>query len=451
MSVLIGLILTVGLLLAAVLNNIYIGFPLALGYVYFFLLYLAKGRTVKQLCAMSSAGAKKAFIVIPILLLIGCVVSSWMAAGTVGALVYYSLSLISPPLFIFFAFLLSSLISMLLGTALGTAGTIGVILMVLARGGGVDPYVTAGAIISGIYVGDRCSPMSSAIYLLSSVTGTDNYANIKILMKTTLPPFLLTAALYLAVSFTNPLLAGGMDIKEAIWDNFTLGFAAIIPALVMILLACFKINVRISMLVSAVGAVLLAILVQGVNAAEMLLTLWRGFHLPADNPLAAIIRGGGMWNMVKTGFILLAACALTSMLEGAGAMSGLQRLLLKPANRFRLYLKTMLISLLGICCGCNQSIAIVLAGDLLKQPYELAGLDKYELARDISYTAIPLASVIPWSVAAMVPMTTLGIAQPWHLPYLFYPLMVPLYYAALYAYRQWREMKTTKIPGGQLH
>ena len=179
MAGIIGLALTICALIVAVLNNIYIGWPLLLGYVCFAGISRNKGCTWAQVFSASKMGAKKALLIAPILLLIGCVVAGWMAAGTVGALVYYSLSLIQPQLFIFITFILCSLISMLLGTAFGTVGTIGVILMVLARSGGVDPYVAGGAIISGIFVGDRCSPMSSIMYLLSSVTETDVYANIK--------------------------------------------------------------------------------------------------------------------------------------------------------------------------------------------------------------------------------------------------------------------------------
>ncbi|MCL2496861.1 MAG: Na+/H+ antiporter NhaC family protein, partial [Clostridiales bacterium] len=264
MAGLIGLALTIGFLVAAVLNNIYIGFPLLLGYAYFTAFSLIKGRSIAQIYAVSKEGAKKAFIIIPVLLLIGCVVASWMASGTVGALVYYSLSLISPYLFILFAFLLPSLISMLLGTSFGTVGTIGVILMVLARGGGVDPYITAGAIISGSFVGDRCSPMASLMYLLSSVTETDVQANIKMLVKTTLLPFALAAALFLLVSLSHPLLAGQSTLRQDISDNFRIGFLSFLPAIIIITLAALKLNVKISLLASAVCAALLAVYTQGI-------------------------------------------------------------------------------------------------------------------------------------------------------------------------------------------
>jgi len=433
MAGLIGIVLTIGSLILAVLKNIYIGFPLLLGYAYFTALNLIRGRSFAQIYDMSKEGAKKAFIVIPIILLIGCVVATWMAAGTVGALVYYSSSLISPFLFIFFAFILPSLISTLLGTSFGTVGTIGVILMVLARGGGVDPYITAGAIISGSFVGDRCSPMASLLYFLSSVTETDVYTNMKMLMKTTLLPYALSAVLFLIVSLNHPLLVGQSSLRQDIYDNFNIGFLAFVPAIIIIVLAACKTNVKISLLASAVCAALLAVFIQGMDAAELASTLLWGFHPGQENALAGIIQGGGMWGMVKTGIIMLVACSLAGVLEGAGMLDRLQKLLLQPCGRFVLYIKTMLIAMLGLVCGCTQVISVVITWRLMKRPYELCGLDKSELARDISFTSLPLAAAIPWNLAAMVPLATLGIKNARHTPYLFFPFLLSLCYGILYA------------------
>lgn len=436
MPTLFGLLLTIGLLLFSVMKGIYIGWSLAVGYIYFVILYLRRGLNAAQILAMTKTGARRAFIVIPILLLIGCVVASWLAAGTVGAFVYYSLSLISPPLFIFFAFVVCSLVSMLLGTSFGTCGTIGVILMVLARGGGVNPYIVAGAIISGIYVGDRCSPMASALYLLSAVTETDNYRNIAMSVKTTVPPYLLSAGLYLLVSIKNPLIAGNTSLQQELLRTFDLGWPAFLPALLIVVLSCLKTGPKIAMLVSAACAIAVAILVQGQELTQMAVSLLWGYQLGSDHALAQVMRGGGMWGMARTGFILLTACSLTGVLEGAGALDGLEKLLLRPCGRLRLYFRTMAVSLLGICCGCSQSIAMVVAGQLMRRPYEQAGLDNYVLARDISFTAIPLAAAVPWCVAASVPMATLGIELPLHLPYLFFPFMVPICYGLIYAWQE---------------
>ena len=433
MAVLSGLILTIALLMAAVLNNIYIGLPLLIGYLYFACLCLKRGHTIAQIAAMSWDGAKKAFIVIPILLLLGCLTAMWMAAGTVASFVYYGLSFISPHLFILIAFLATSAISLLLGSALGTVGTIGVILMVMAKGGQVNPYLIGGAIISAAYVGDRCSPVSSALHLLSAVTKTDSYRNLRMVLETSVGPFLLTALLYVPLSLLNPLATAEISLRQDMAQYFHISPITFLPALIIIALCCFKVNVKLAMLLSALCACFIAFFVQGVSLTAMFYSLLWGFEPGPHSSLVGVIHGGGLWVMLKTSFILLVACTISGILLGMGAMQRLHKLLAKPCGRFKLYLKTTAVGLLGICCGCNQSIAIVICGQVLWKPYELNGLSRYDLARDISFTILPLAAAIPWCVASMVPTATLGLPLAHHLIWLFYPIILPLWHGAYYA------------------
>ena len=441
MAVLCGLALTIALLIAAVLNNIYLGFPLLGSYLYFAALASKRGHDCAHIAAMSWEGAKKAFIVIPILLALGCLTAMWMAGGTVAAFVYYGLSLISPPLFLFIAFLATSALSLLLGSSLGAVGAIGVLLMAIARGGNVNPYMAAGVIISAAYVGDRCSPMASALHLLSAVTETDIYRNIKMALSTTVGPFLLTALLYLPLSLLNPLTAGETALRQDIAAYFNIGFLPVAPALIIVILCCFKANVKVSMLISACGAGLIAFFAQGVSLSAIFSALLWGFEPEAGSSLAGIIHGGGLWSMLKPSLILLIACALSGILLGADALSGLERLLLKPCGRFKLYLKTLAVGLLGICCGCNQSLAIVICAQVLEKPYKQNGFDRYDLARDISLTILPLSAAVPWCIASMVPTATLNMPLAQHLPYLFYPILLPLWYGFVEARNERKEAR----------
>jgi NhaC family Na+:H+ antiporter len=382
---------------------------------------------------MSRDGVKKAFIVIPILLALGCLTAMWMASGTVAAFVYYGLSFISPPLFLLIAFLASSAVSVLLGSSLGSVGTVGVILMALARGGNVDPYLTAGVIISAAYVGDRCSPIASALFLLSAVTETDAYRNIRMALITTVGPFLLTALLYLPLSLLNPLVAGETALRQEIAQYFHIGLLPLAPAIIIVVLCCVKADVTLSMLISALSAGLIAFFAQGLSLPSLLSALFTGFEPMPGSSLAAIIHGGGLVDMLKASFILLSACALSGILLGLDAMRGLDKLLAKPCGRLTLYLKTLAVSMLGICCGCTQSIAIVISGQVMLKPYELNGLNRDDLARDISFTALPLAAAVPWCVASMVPTAALGVPPARHLIWLFYPVILPLWYGVIYA------------------
>ena len=139
----------------------YIICALAVGYFMFLLIGMRLGHSAGAVVRMSLDGVKTAWTLMIILLLIGVLTGTWRGAGSIVTIVYYGIQLIRPKLFLIVAYLVTCLLSYALGTSFGVAGTAGVIFMTLARGGGVDPVLTAGALLSGIYFGDRTSPASS--------------------------------------------------------------------------------------------------------------------------------------------------------------------------------------------------------------------------------------------------------------------------------------------------
>ncbi|MBP2666886.1 MAG: Na+/H+ antiporter NhaC-like protein, partial [Firmicutes bacterium] len=162
------------------------------------------------------AGSKQSLVVIRIFVLIGAITAVWRACGTIPFIVYHGIGLMNAQYFILSAFLLSAMVSFLLGTSFGTVGTMGVVLMVLAKSGNVDVDVTAGAIIAGAYFGDRCSPMSSSATLVAALTGTQLYLNLGNMLKTSVLPFLLSCFGYVFLSLNNPLIVGNNPIVSAI-------------------------------------------------------------------------------------------------------------------------------------------------------------------------------------------------------------------------------------------
>ena len=143
------------------------------GLVLFWLLGLKQGFHNRELWEMAWAKCKKSLIVVTIIALIGVITGLWRASGTIAYCVVKGVELVTPNLFLTVSFLLCAALSYVLGTSYGVSSTMGVILMALARSGGVDPTVTAGVILSGVYFGDRCSPASSAASLVAAVTDTD--------------------------------------------------------------------------------------------------------------------------------------------------------------------------------------------------------------------------------------------------------------------------------------
>ncbi|MCR4818211.1 MAG: sodium:proton antiporter, partial [Fretibacterium sp.] len=224
------------------------------GFLAFLCAGLRRGFPLGSLLRMSAAGARNSLIVVRVMLVIGVLTGLWRSAGTFAFLTAWGLRLIAPNFFVLAAFLLSSVLSYAIGTSFGTAGTLGVTLMALAHGGGVDEIVTAGAVLSGIYFGDRCSPASSCAHLVAALTETDLYSNIRLMMRTALLPFLLSLGVYLFLSLENPMHRVDSAVLAAMETEFNLSLWAGLPALIMLLLPLMGVNVFTAFLASILCA-----------------------------------------------------------------------------------------------------------------------------------------------------------------------------------------------------
>lgn len=224
MNIILGFIICFILLVFSTFKGIFVGYALGISLLIFMGLSYMGGFSVKQVLNMAYKGGKKSFAVIQIFILIGAITSIWMASGTVPFIVYYGLKFLSPKSFILSAFLVCTLVSFLMGTSLGTVGTVGITLMVMARSGGANISLTAGAILSGAFFGDRCSPMSSSANLVANLTETELSNNIKNMVKTSIIPFTFSVIIYLLFSYMYPLREINSGVSSEILKNYNISF-----------------------------------------------------------------------------------------------------------------------------------------------------------------------------------------------------------------------------------
>ena len=188
----------VGALAICVASGASVLYALAAGYLIFCAYGLKKGHSARSLLSMSLAGIRTVKNILMIFGLIGLITALWRGAGTIPVIVCYSARLVYPPAFLVIAFLLYCMVSILTGTSFGTAATMGVVTMAMAKALNIGSFWVGGAILSGVYFGDRCSPVSSSANLICELTGTDIFRNIREMVKTSVIPFLITCAIYYA-------------------------------------------------------------------------------------------------------------------------------------------------------------------------------------------------------------------------------------------------------------
>ena len=426
MGLLIAFIIFILCMIGALILDVSLILPLLVGLLLFTVLGLKRGYPLRQLAVWSWGSIKDSLVVIEVMAIIGFITAAWRVSGTITVFVYYGMMVIVPPLFLLITYLLSALLSYAIGTSFGVAGTLGVIFMALARSGGVDPVLTAGVLLSGIYFGDRGSPVSSSANMVAGVTKTEILGNVRLMMKTGLLPLLITIGIYTILSVTHPISHVDPQIIAAFQREFSLSVWAFVPAVLMLALPLMKIGIFISIGSSIISAVLVACLVQGVPLWEVVQICFMVYH-SSGTGLGAILDGGGLISMMEVVGILIISCAYSGIFSGTDMLKDVQDLLIRGCRRLGRYPVTLIVGLLASVVFCNQTIATLMCNDLMTKPYLETGGLRQELAMDMENTLIVMVGLIPWCIACSVPLTFFGVGIG-AIPWACYLYLVPLCY-----------------------
>lgn len=412
-------------LLFSIYNGASILYSLLLGLICFTWISLRRGYRLKDLLEMMLKGGTKSLIVIKIFVLIGIITAVWRACGTISFIVYYGMAFMSAQYFILSAFVLCCLVSFLLGTSFGTVGTIGVVLIVLAKSGNVDINTAAGAIIAGAYFGDRCSPMSSSANLVAALTNTKLYTNIENMMKTSVLPFGLSIVGYLYLSHQNPLAFYDNQIGTEILNSFDISLVVLFPAVIILLLAAFRVDVKLSMTVSIVSGIVIGLFVQNISPIQMLEYIFIGYSMDKSGFFAEIIQGGGLYSMLKVSLIVLISSTYSGIFEGTGLLREIEHFFEKLSKKIKVYPTLILSSIATAAFSCNQTLAVMLTHQFQHKIYAKKRLSNSQLAVDMENTVILISALIPWNIAGAVPAAALS-ADAGFIPYAFYLFLVPI-------------------------
>lgn len=427
MDIAIALTVAFAGLLLAVSRGIFILWPLLATLGLLAWVYWQRGIPMTQLAHSMGLGIRQSAGVLTILLLIGAVVASWLVAGTVPALVYYGLQAIHPQWFLLWAFGLTGLTSTLLGTSFGSAGTVGLALMIMARGADFPEAWAAGAVIAGAYVGDRCSPMSSSAHLVAAVTQTSLHRNLRLMLMTSGMPLILTSIIYGMVSLRYPLTVADNSLMANIPATFSVHPITLLPAVLLIVLTLLRRPVRLTLWLSLGVAIALALTLQSQSLQTVIETLLWGFRLPADTELGRILQGGGLWSMGRVCGVVLVSTALAGLLAAMGTFDRIgQGLARWPGMRGR-FGGTLVASLLTSAFGCTQTIAILLTQQIVQPHYVATRAEAEQLAVDLENSAVVIAPLVPWNIAGLVPATVL-LTDARFIPCAVYLYVLPLWH-----------------------
>ena len=407
-------------LIFCLLLNFSVVCALIVGYIIFIIYGLIKGHDIKVLIKKSFEGVLTVKNILLVFILIGMITALWRASGTIAFIVYMGSKLISPSIVILLTFLLCSILSLLIGTSLGTAATMGVISVSIGKAMGINPYYLGGAVLSGIYFGDRCSPMSTSALLITELTKTNLYTNIKLMLKTSIIPFIATCLFYLFLGLKSSTSPVSIDATNIFKENYNLNIVVIVPAILIIILSLFKVNVKKTMLLSIFISFIIAMFFQKESVTSLINYCVYGFH-HSNEKLNSMMKGGGILSMLNVGLIVAISSSYSGIFKETKMLVLMKKYLKEFSEKTSNYFVIFLSSIISGAIACNQSLGIILTYELCE---ELE--DKQNMAIILENTIVLLAGLIPWNIAMAVPLKTVDIGLMSGL-FAFYLYFLPLW------------------------
>ncbi len=417
------ILFTIAMLVFSVSNDIFLGYGLTISLLLFSFVGLKRNKSIKDLCSLYIAESKRSLPIIYILLLISILISTWLSCGTIPAIVYYSLKYINPNLFILFCFIITSITSFLIGTSFGTVSAIGIPLIIIAQSSNLNLNLVGGAIISGAYFGDRCSPLSSSLLLLCNLTNVELFSYVKKVFIYGIIPTIICIIFYFYFSLKNPLISVDNSLTNDLFKYFNINLLLLTPALIVILLSLKKVPITKSITISVIIAIIISLAIQKTNFFDLLKYMIFGYT--ATSSLSDIIKGGGILSMLKTCYIIIISCCLTGFFDGLNIFAGFENYLHKfNLNRTKRFLITLFLGLVIAAIGCSQTIAFILTIEILRNTYEHYNND--DMAMEFSDSAIVTSALVPWCIAALIPTAVLNISNFKFIPYAIFLYIIPL-------------------------
>jgi len=381
-----------------------------------------------------------------ILLMVGSLIGTWILSGTVPAMIYYGLQVINPNYFYVTTCILCGATSLSTGSSWSTAGTVGIGLIGISAGLGLSPAITAGAIISGAYFGDKMSPLSDTTNLAPAIAGTDLFSHIRHMVWTTFPAITIALILYLILGLSSHDVTAHINIQDRLDlldQSFAIGPHLLIPLAIVLYLAVKKYPAFPTIMIGAVVGGIFAVIFQQaailkfvgadhVSFLSLFDGVWRalfgGYVSHSGNAeLDELLTRGGMSSMLYAIWLIICALTFGSILESLGMLKIIiYRALARAKSTGALILTTALT-----CIGTNimagdQYIAIVLPGRMYRMEYKERKLAAKNLSRILEDSGTVTSVLVPWNTCAVFMASTLNISPYVFIPYCFFNILSPI-------------------------
>jgi len=378
-------------------------------------------------------GIKTGIIPIFIFLLIGALISVWIAAGIIPSMMVFGFHLISAQWFVPSVFLVCAIVGTSIGSAFTIISTIGIALFGMGTTMGFNPALVAGAIISGAIFGDKTSPLSDSTNLASAIAESELFAHIKNLMWSTIPAFFVSLILYfiLGTGASDSNAMGKINTTVSTLNaNFSITWWAALPIIVMFVCAWRKIPAIETLLLNVgLGIVMLFIEKPSTSISSVATMIESGFVSKTGNAsVDALLSRGGISAMMATVSLIILTLTLGGLLMQFNIIQTAMVPLAKRLKSSGSLVTAAILSGIGVNIFVGeQYLSVILPGKAFKQTFNDRGLDNLALSRVLEDGGTVINYLIPWGVAAVFAANTLGVSTLAYLPFCFFSLFSPVF------------------------
>ena len=413
------------------------------------ILGISEGAKINFIIKKIFSSIKSISTPIVILLLVGALAGTWKVSGIIPAMVYYGLNLVDPAIFLPLTLVVSTLVSLTTGSSYTTSATVGIALVAVGIAFNIPAGMTAGAVISGAYFGDKMSPLSDTTNLAPAMAGTDLYSHIRYMTYTTIPTYVLTLIVFIILSYSLDISSAGEmsdinSLSNTILNDFYISPILFVVPAIVILLAFLKVKPVIALSVGIFSAIIFSIIFQNniLNSIDsstlnsLVKSVFTDTSIPTENlRIQRLYDSGGMKGMLWTIYLTISAMIFGGSMDGIGALKKITNFLLSKAKTtFGLFASTA-VSCLGInVVASDQYLAIVIPGKMFKDAFEEKNLSPVNLSRTLEDTGTVTSALIPWNTCGAYHYGVLGVSVTDYFVYAIFNWLSPittLIYAAL--------------------
>lgn len=379
-----------------------------------------------------------------ILLFVGALAGTWLISGVIPAMIYYGLQILSPSYFLAACMIICAVISVATGSSWTTSATVGIALVGIGGALGISPGMTAGAVISGAYFGDKMSPLSDTTNLAPAMAGTDLFTHIRYMSLTTVPTMVVTLIIFtiIGLNLDTATIPDTESLLSAIEESFVITPWLFIVPLVVIILILKKAPPLMALLLGTLLAAVFALIFQpevvmGLTQSKdlNLINAYQGVMnsitvetkiTTSNEILNGLFTSGGMYGMLGTIWLIICAMVFGGIMDAIGALSKISKTLLNAFDSiFGLFASTVASCLALNVTASDQYLAIVVPGKMYAQAYKEKNLAPENLSRTLEDAGTVTSVLVPWNTCGAYQSSVLGVDTTAYIGYAFFNYLSP--------------------------